>query len=177
MFPYKKDVVLECDHCKRAVNGGQVDDTMTKLKKSVSFPKYMFMGAILMVSFVTFLMIKSYLDDKEEYSYLTNPQVGDIYLLVYNEAHSEYKYYLWKAEKLFADSLYISANAYSYNMIATELIDGDGFYNSYYVIDKKDLLDLYEKGELVKVQMEYASGSGFDRILIEDEESLQSTIN
>ena len=124
MFPYKKDIVLQCDQCQMGVGGGELEDTMKKLKKSVGFPKYMFLGTVLLLTLIAYLVIDAHLDDKKELSYLVNPQVGDVYHLIDKEEPTEYKYYLWKAQELFADSIHISANGYAYNMVPTRLMDG-----------------------------------------------------
>ncbi len=48
-------------------------------------------------------------------------------------------------------------------------MEGDGFYETQYVIDKQYLLDLYESGELVKVPRGYSACSGFYGVLSEEE--------
>lgn len=174
LFPYKKDVILSCDHCQMGVSGGELDDTMKKLKKSVSFPKYMFLGSALLLAFVAYLVVDSHLQDKKELSFLTHPEVGDVYHLIDKEEVTEYKYYLLKAQEVMGDSMAVSANGFAYNMVPKELMAGDGFYKTQYMIDKKSLMELYESGELVKVQREYNNGSGFDRELDEEEAILEA---
>ena len=147
------------------------------MKKSVRFPKYMFTGSGLIIALIVFLFINSNERSKREVSYLTNPQIGDVYHIKDIDEPTEYKYTLWRAEELFEDSMYVTANVYSYNKMPKTLLAEDGFSSTYYVIDKSSLMDLYEKGELIKVQREYTENSGFTRIIQEQADSLQVSEN
>jgi len=89
-----------------------------------------------------------------------------IYHLKDNDVSTEFKYYLWKAEQIFDDFLYITANAYNYNSIPEALLAEDGFTEILYVVDKKNLMMLYEQAEMVKVQRKYEEASGFNRVVI-----------
>jgi hypothetical protein len=172
LFPYKKKGLLECEHCKHAIEEkhlvDQMKEAMTLMKKSVKFPKYMFSGTAIILAFISYMFISSRMESDRELEYLTTPTVGDIYHLKDKDEPTEYKYYLWKVQELFEDSIYISANGYVYNYIPDKLMEGDGFYDSYYVIEKGKLKELYETGDLVKVQRGYSEQSGFDRILYEE---------
>ena len=177
LFPYKKKLFYECDHCKHAVEEANFDDqfkeVLGKLKQSVKFPKYMFSGSGLVLALVVALFINADQREKREIEYLNNPQVGDIYHLKDKDEATEFKYYLWKAEEIFNDSMYITANAYNYDGIPKALLAEDGFFETYYVVDKKDMMDLYENGDLVKVQREYDELSGFNRRVSVQPDSLQ----
>jgi len=176
LFPYKKQGLLECDHCKSVVSdhqlANQLKDAMKRMKQSVKFPKYLFSGSALLIALFAFLFINSNIREDREYGYLKNPEVGDVYHFKDSDEPTEYKYYLWKAEELFEDSLYISTNGYAYNQVPTSLLVEDGFYDTYYVIDKNALLELYESGDLVKIQREYNESSGFNRVLHYEMDSL-----
>jgi hypothetical protein len=176
LFPYKKSGQFECEQCKNVIADSQLEETMTLLKKSVRFPFYMFSGMAVIIAFIAYLFINSAVEEKKELGYLSIPEVGDIYHLKDNEEVTEYKYYLWKAEEVFDDSLYVSQNAYTYNMIPEELMEKDGFVESYYVIKKKLLQELYDSGELVKIQRGYGEYSSFSRVIPEELDSLSSSI-
>lgn len=176
LFPYKKSGQFECDQCKKVVADSQLNETMALLKKSVKLPYYMFSGAAIIAVVIAYLFINSAIDEKKELGYLSIPEVGDIYHLKDNEEKSEYKYYLWKAEEIFDDSLYVTQNAFTYNMIPEDLMEEDGFVESYYVIKKNLLQELYDSGELVKIQREYGEFSGFSRVIPEVVDSLSSAI-
>lgn len=175
LFPFKKSGQFECGQCKNIIADSKLNETMALLKKSVRIPYYMFSGAAIIAAFVAYMFINSSVEEQKEIAYLSIPEVGDIYHLKDNEELSEYKYYLWKAEEVFDDSLYITQNAYSYNMIPEELKEGDGFVETYYVIHRNFLKELYDSGDLVKIQRGYGEFSGFGRALPEVVDSLSST--
>ena len=181
LFPYKKKLFYECDHCKEAVEeaifADQFKEVLGKLRQSVRFPKYMFSGSGLLLALIVALFINADQREKTEIEYLKNPQVGDIYHLKDNDETTEFKYYLWKAEEIFEDSLYITANAYNYDGIPEVLLAEDGFFETLYVVDKKSLMELYEEREMVKVQRKYAEKSGFSRKISAQADSLQLTNN
>lgn len=176
LFPYKKQGLLECNQCKSVVSDHQLidllKDAMKRMKQSVKFPKYMFSGSALLIALLAFLFINSNIQEDREYGYLVNPEVGDVYHFKDKDESTEYKYYLWKAEELFEDSMYISTNGYAYNQIPASLLVEDGFYDTYYVVHKNALLELYESGDLVKIQREYSDNSGFNRGIHYDNDSL-----
>lgn len=55
-------------------------------------------------------------------------------------------------------------------------MEKDGFVESYYVIKKNLLQELYDSGELVKIQRGYGEFSGFSRVIPEVLDSLSATI-
>ena len=181
LFPYKKKLFYECDHCKHTVEDANLADqfkeVLGKLKQSVKFPKYMYSGSGLVLALIVALFLNADQREKREIEYLANPQVGDIYHLKDNDETTEFKYYLWKAEEIFDDSLYITANAYNYDGIPDALLAEDGFFETFYVVDRKSLLELYEEGDMVKVQRKYGEQSGFNRMMSDQADSLQVTNN
>ena len=181
LFPYKKKLYYECEHCKNTAEesnfADQFKDVLGKLRQSVKFPKYMFSGSGLVLALIVALVINADQREKREIEYLTHPQVGDVYHLKDHEEETEFKYYLWKAEEIFTDSIYITANAYNYDGIPDALLAEDGFFETLYVVDKKSLMELYEEGEMVKVQRKYGETSGFSRRLSSQADSLQLTTN
>lgn len=169
LFPYKKKGYFECDHCKHAVEDNSLEDQMkemmTQLKKSVKFPKYMFSGSAILIAFVAWMFVSSKMEDSKELEYLSNPEVGDIYHYKNADEPTEYKYSLWKTVETFEDSVYIIQNAFGYNIIPSKLEDEDAFVDYYFVVDKNSLTEMYESGEIIKVQREYSESSGFNRIM------------
>ena len=169
LFPYKKKGYFECDHCKHAVEDSslvdQLKEMMTQLKKSVRFPRYMFSGSAIVIAFIAWMFVSSKMEDNRELEYISNPQVGDIYHYKDVEEPTEYKYTCWKAVETFGDSLYIIQNAFGYNMIPKKFEPEDAFVDYYFVVDKSSLQELYESGEIVKIQRDYSESTGFNRIM------------
>lgn len=174
LFPYKKSGQFACSSCNSLVDGNELSETVKLMKKSVRFPLYLFSGLGIIVAFVTYMFVNSNIEDKKELGYLSHPEKGDIYHLKDSEETSEYKYYLWKVDEVFDDSLYVSQNAYSYNGLPDQLLEDDGFYDTYYVIDKSVLEELHDSGELVKIQREYGELSSFSRTIHQELDSISS---
>ena len=172
LFPYKKSGQFTCSSCNSNVAGDDLSETMKLMKKSVKLPFYLFSGLGIIVAFVAYMFVNSSIENKMELVYLSNPEKGDIYHIRDTEETSEYKYYLWKVDEVFKDSLYISQNAYSYNGLPEQLLDDDGFYDTYYVIDRSALEELHDSGELVKIQRDYGELSSFNRTIHHEMDSV-----
>lgn len=176
-FPYQKSLKVVCSNCEFVSEGqqihGELRNRSKELKSAVPWPRYMFFGSI--AGSIVFLMIVVFgiytiqQSNIEQKSYLDSPRPGDIYVLKDLEAEDEYKYYLWKVRFIDKDNLYVSSNAYAYNIIVSKLDPEDGFYQYTYLFHKDYPKKLESRSELVKVIRDYSSLSGFNRDLALEE--------
>ena len=169
IFPYKKSAKIACGHCQLATEEKsmpeEMKETIGQLKSSVSTPKSLFSGLLLLMIAVAFFSFRSFKNEQLEQSYIESPQIGDVYVLKDLEESSEYKHYFMKLNEIENDSLWVSFNSYSYTGIITELDPRDGFYNYEYPIHKSALQEFQQSGELKKIIRDYSSAAGFDRIV------------
>lgn len=170
-FPYKKSAHVVCTHCQLDTPEKQLDASkkaiVKQLKSSVSFPKYMFSGLIILVMGIAFIMYSSRQDKAKEASLLSSPQVGDVYVMKDLKATDEYDHYLMKVNDIAGDSLWVSFNSYGYNGVVSSLDPKDGFFDVMYSMHKNALKDYQESGELKKVIRDYTASAGFDRVIYE----------
>ena len=165
IIPFRKFGRFECNECQNIVTDQRWSTFMRRLQKSVKVPYYMFTGLMLGIVFVAYMIAAFLVDKNREASLLASPASGDIYTIMDKEESSEFRYYLWKAEEVFEDSMYVTQNVYFYNMVPEMMVEDDGFIDLQYVVDLEDLQQLYEDGELVQIRREYTEFSGFDRMI------------
>ena len=171
LFPYKKSAQIVCSHCNYAAEekdfkkDSEMRNNLKQLKAAVGVPKYLFTGLIILVLGIGFLIYNGNKNTQLEEQYISNPEVGDVYLLKDLEEQSAYKYYLLKVVDLEDDSLYMSFNSYTYNGIISSLDPKDGFYNISYATHKDEIKQMHQEGVLKKVYRDYTDRSGFNRTL------------
>ena len=169
LFPFKKSAKIVCGHCQLDTEEKTMSDdmkgTIKQLKATVSPPKSLFSGLILVAAAVAFFSFSSVKNTQQEQQYIENPQVGDVYVLKDPEESTAYDHFLMKINEVNGDSLWVSFSAYSYDGIVSELDPSDGFYNYEYSIPKSTLGTYQESGELRKVMRDYTSAAGFDRVI------------
>ena len=167
VFPFKKTALIICNHCKsetdeKAITLG-TNETIKLLKAAVPIPKYLFSGLLLIIIGIGSLAYSEINESQQEQAYLSDPQVGDVYLIKDSEEPSVYNHYLMKIRDIAGDTLWVSYSSYGYNGIVSQLDPEDGFYNLMYSIHKNDINEFSESGALKKVIRDYLPSTGFDR--------------
>ncbi|TRX54279.1 zinc-ribbon domain-containing protein [Fulvivirga sp. M361] len=170
LFPFKKSALMHCGHCQKATEEKQMTpdfkEKIKQLKNSVSTPKYLYSGLIIIVLAIGYFSFAGSQAKKMEQAFLEEPMEGDIYKNIDKTEETTYKYYLWKVAKVENDSVFVSPSSYSYDGIPTKLEPEDGFYNFSYAIHKNELRDMYEKGEVKKILRDYdGESTGFNRVV------------
>lgn len=167
LFPYRKKLTIVCGNCGLDTKPKQVSPEVKqfakKLKSTVRFPLYMFSGSGLVAILIGIFAIIGFIDNKKIEGYLNEPQVNDIYYLYNDEEISEYKYYLWKVTEVAGDSIYVSPNSFQYNYIPSRLEDEDGFFDVQFIMNKSDVMNLFEEDVIRQVDRGFKDGSGFER--------------
>jgi zinc-ribbon family len=157
VFPYRKEAVTQCNHCKQVLHKkefsadllGQYDEMKTNIKT----PYWQFIGAGLLAVLIISITFSIKKDNKRDTAYLTAPKVGDIY-----EIKMAYKSYtLYKVSEVNADSVYVLFNKFESNkrtgLNETKMNMPESFTEDEWLpIAKKDLLTMKEKGEIEEVR-------------------------
>lgn len=167
VFPFKKTASIVCASChyqqeEKAITAG-TNVSVKQLKAAVPIPKILFVGLVLIVSGIGYLIYQNSENAKRTSSYIQSPRAGDVYMMKSKADTATYNHYLMKVREVSGDSLIVSFSSYYYNGRVTELDPKDGFYNVTYSIHKKSIGNFQETGELLEVMRDYSSSSGFDR--------------
>lgn len=167
VFPYKKTAVIACKNCKyleeeHIITAG-TNISIKQLKATVPVPKYLFAGLALIVVAVGYLIYLGNEKAERRSAYVSDPKVGDVYLMKTKEDTAQYNHYLMKVRDISDDSLYVSFSSYNYNGRVDKLDPNDGFYNVMYSIHKNSIEDYRNTSELLEVMRDYDSTAGFDR--------------
>jgi hypothetical protein len=167
VFPYKKTAAIVCGNCKHVTEEGAITSGTTvsikQLKAAVPVPKYLFSGLVLIVIGIGYLIYQNNENAARRSAYVSDPKVGDVYLLKTKKDTVKYNHYLMKVREINGDSLLVSFSSYSYNGRVEKLDPNDGFYNVVYSIHKNGIEDYHTTGELLEVMRDYDATAGFDR--------------
>ena len=171
-FPIGKKIVLTCPNCDHVVKEKNFPEdfkrSSAQLKSSVPTPKYMFSGLAIILAFISYVALGSYIDDQMESDYFNNPQVDDVYAIYDEYETSGYKYYFMKITQIEGDSISFTVNEYGYSAITSELLPEDGFINYEFSYSKDFVREMYSLDEIVAIYRGYDESSGFNRINITD---------
>ncbi len=156
MFPYKKEAVTQCNHCKQVLNKKEfTSDLMQQyeeMQANTKKPLWQFAGLGVFGGLIALGVYTAAQDDKKDITYLSAPKTGDVYeiKLGYRE------YTLYKVSDVLADSVYVMPNQFQTNkqsgLSKTEITKASSFIQDEYIpIAKKDLAAMKEKGEIISV--------------------------
>ncbi|WP_204346837.1 zinc-ribbon domain-containing protein [Psychroserpens algicola] len=147
-FPIGRQKFLECDTCGAMFRlkelPKRVKDTF-KTEASAPYPIWFFSGlllAILMISFLTYAVIK---DDQNDQLYINNPMVGDVYTIQFK---TKTNYTTMKITDVSVDSLQVIYN-----------LESSSKRSKIYTIDKPEnyaefLRDKYSKKDIQELYSE-----------------------
>lgn len=180
LFPYKKTIQIYCAHCQLATEENtmqaEMRGKMKQLKSTVSIPKYLFSGLFIIALAISYFAYSGHQQGQLEEEYISNPQVGDVYIIKDSEEKSEYNHYLMKVNAIEPDSLIVAFSSYYYNGIVDKLDPADGFYNVAYAIHKDQIKNFDVSGDLKKVMRDYSLSAGFDRVVEFNPEVLEEVV-
>jgi len=156
-FPYKKEAVTQCGHCKKVMTKKEFSADLLsdyeEMKINAKTPYWQFIGLALF-AFLIFAVVNSIREDnKRDLAYLSAPKKGDIY-----EIHTAGEgYTLYKVSEVKTDSVYVIFNKFQSDkksgLTQPKMNDAGSFIEEDYLpIAKKDLLKMKDKGEIEAVR-------------------------
>jgi hypothetical protein len=157
VFPYRKEALTQCNHCKQVLNKKEFSADLLgqyeEMKMNIKTPYWQFIGAGLLAALIISISFSIKEDNKRDAAYLTAPKVGDVY-----EIKIAYKSYtLYKVSEVTADSVYVLFNKFESNkrtgLNQAKMNMPESFIEDEWLpIAKKDLLLMKEKGEIEEVR-------------------------
>ncbi len=152
LFPVGKTVNIECTTCKNRFNyddlsiEGQEKLRNEKLTSSI----WMFLGTIILFLFLVYC-INNYIQNKNSLKVLINePAIGDVYNLKFSNGY----YSTFKIDKITNDSIYTTYNNFDAYMPydVDDLDQTENYSNKKVSYSKRQLLELYQNGEIIKIR-------------------------
>ncbi len=153
IFPYRKEAVTQCNHCKRVLHKKQFTADLLgrreEMKTNIKTPYWQFIGAGLLAALIISITFSIKEDNKRDIVYLNAPKVGDIYEVKLNSS----SYTLYKVMDVTADSVFVLFNKFETTgqsgLNKAEMNGANSFTEDNGMsIARKNLLDLKEKGDI-----------------------------
>lgn len=157
VFPYKKEAVTQCNHCKQVLNKKEFPSELLsqyeEMKTTAKTPYWQYIGLLIFGGLILLLVFSIQEDDKRDKAYLAAPKAGDIYEIKTTDG----AYTLYKVSQVTADSVYVLFNQFQSNKISglrkSEMTATSSFIQEDPMpIAKKDLATMKEKGEIQGVK-------------------------
>lgn len=157
LFPYKKEAVTQCNHCKQVLTkkefNGELLDRYEEMKKQARTPIWQFIGLFLFGILVATVLYSAAEDEKRDKQYLAEPKAGDIYEIKTEDGN----YTLYKVAAIKSDSVYVMFNKYQSTarsgLSKNEITAMASFIKEdLSPIAKHDLLNMKTKGEILRVK-------------------------
>jgi zinc-ribbon family len=157
VFPYRKEAVTQCNHCKQVLNKKQFSADLLsqyeEMKMNIKTPYWQFIGAGLLAVLIIAITFSVKEDNKRDMAYLAAPKAGDIYEIKLNSS----SYTLYKVLDVTPDSVYVLFNKFETTrqsgLNKAEMNEPGSFSEEEgMAIAKKTLLSLKEKGEIESVR-------------------------
>ena len=155
-FPYKKEAVTQCNHCKQVLHKkeftAELLEKYEEMKPNLKKTYWQFIGLVLFIALIGSIIYSNSQDDKRDNAYLTAPKTGDVYEVKLADG----EYTLYKVSEVMDDSVYVLLNQYQTNKktgLAKKEIQSNSSYltDGYLPIAKKQLLAMKAKGEITGV--------------------------
>ena len=128
---------------------------------------FLFTGIGLLVVVVLLFALSKSNSREKKIEYLGNPQAGDVYLVKENK-HTDVSWYFLKVAELWEDSIVVYHSSLEYSNAVKELDKEDYFaLDEQLIFTKSQLQQMFENGELSKVQRDYSSNDSFNRMKYE----------
>ncbi len=154
LFPYKKITILECDHCKKTFEinqfAGEIGNKLQieKERNPAKFKIWHFSGLLIIAGIIGLALYFGKQNEKEEKSYLENPQVGD----KYEYESSKGFYSIMKISKVTNDSIYFLLNEMETNKKSgINDIDKSSNYNETDGYTKSEISNYYKEGKIYEI--------------------------
>lgn len=155
IFPYNKKIIPICHSCDVEISKKQISpslkDKISLEKSKFSIPFHLFIGLIIIISFIGFMVYESSKHDEFVSERIHNLQIEDI--IVLKSSPSEYNFI--KINEVEKDTVYFNNSNYSIDSKPTKsdytngLIEKEDFFSKeiyYYTI--KEIDSLHTIGEL-----------------------------
>lgn len=151
LFPVGKLVYIHCENCETSLEYEDLtENAQTKLRNEKLNPTpWVFIGSVILGIFTVYA-IYNYLNAKDETAALIKkPTKGDIYDLKFPNGY----YSNMRIDKITIDSIYTTHNDFNaYLPYETDELDKAENYSDQQVgYTKKEILELYQKGEIIKI--------------------------
>lgn len=157
LFPYKKEAVTQCNHCKQTLTKKEFSPELLEkydeVKTQVKTPYWQFAGSALIVLLIISGVYSGIQDDKKDNAFLKSPKTGDIYEIKTNKG----QYTLYKVAEVKDDSVFVLVNQYETNkktgLRQKEMVASESFIQDEYLpIAKSELLKMKVSGEIQSVK-------------------------
>jgi hypothetical protein len=140
-------------------------DSLNKsYEEKTSVPFYLYAGTILVALLILAGFSLSFLTQYERSNFVSNPKVGDVYLINHQDS-SATSYYFARVMRINQDSVITIHNRFNYNEYVSEFIPADCFVSGEEIpFTKETLKDMLKKGFISAVERDYVDSTGFNRI-------------
>lgn len=156
LFPYKKEAVTQCNHCKQILSKKEftsgIQAKYEEMKLNIKTPYWQFIG-LAAIAFIVILGVYTGIqDDKRDKAFLNAPKAGDIYEIRTTGG----QYTLYKVAEVKKDTVYVMFNEFETNkksgLSGKEFVLEDNYLkDGYQPFSKSDLLKMKESGEIQAV--------------------------
>lgn len=152
LFPVGKKVFINCNHCNENFDYPDLNkNSQQKLAdEKLKSPILLYLGSFIIVLFLLFSVKEYYENNNETKKLIQNPIQGDVYNLKFNNGY----YSNMKIDKVTKDSIYTTQNDFNVYMFyeADDLDKPENYSNRKLNYSKKDIIELFNKGEIIKVK-------------------------
>jgi len=155
LFPIGRMTVSQCTNCKKVSKEKELSSaahlTADNLKTQSKTPIWTFSGLAVIAALIVFVVITERNKNERNAKLILAPQSGDIFEV----KTKEQQYTLYKVENVQGDSVFVKINNYETNKesgIADIKQKGEAaFSEELFSIHKKDLNEMYTKGEIINI--------------------------
>jgi len=144
-----------CGKCSKTTKPKEMDSYMLenyeKQKKNVRIPVWHFSGLVLIAIIIVVGYFGSVEDKKNELKYLSDPKVGDVYVVESPETAGSYS--TVKVSEVMLNGVVIQPNNYEISKLSSiSKIDIPGNYSDELLgAESADILEMYKNGEIYDV--------------------------
>lgn len=161
LFPFgDKTADIRCNQCLAPV---LIESIKKEYAQTARTPVYLYSMLFLIGLFVAYIVYDIQQDKKNDLVFVANPKPKDVYLIKQEEKGSTSWYFL-KVASVIGDTVMVFHNNLIYAGHTLKFNNDDYFVKSeqwYYT--KKELKQLFEKGEINEVLRNYIDDDGFYR--------------
>lgn len=134
-----KYVVESCPECK-----SRYETREHPLLNVTRTPIYTFALTLILLVFFANIFIESRGEKARNMGYISEPLVGDVYLMK-DSIDGERRYYFTKVDEVTADSVLLLVGAYEYTKYVSRMDTVDYYVDDYYYVIARDMLSYWWK--------------------------------
>lgn len=170
LFPVgDKESKVRCIKCGKPNN---FNPRVKHFESVTRTPIYLYSGPLLFLTLIIVLVIANINTQKEKALFIADPKVGDVYRMRKDVGDSTF-YYFARIARIQSDTVIVYPNTFRYFRYVYKLNDQDHFVTEEFYYTKKELKELFEKGEINSVERDYDDTKGFNRIRDLDMDSVK----